>query len=637
MIKRLIKFYTLQSKSDRSELCENQTKLLYDGVYNSELWAERIIDASAKLPTGITKFHVSDVGYFDECINVINESLSIKGKYCLTSVKIPEKNYENQTLIKNEKSPFSLVNLVNLDWAICVPDGCTAKDVENHLNTFAGIDIYNLDESRCQTIDTYKSKLNAGDWIVIVFLIILCIIILLSTIYDVILYYKKEEIHHPVLIAFSWFTNFKKLTKISNNADMLPCLNGIRFISMLWIIYGHEYEHIVSILAVNMIDLYNWQSKFSSMLILGASVSVDSFFLLSGCLLMYGFLKMKAKGMPFNIPFYYLHRYIRLTPSYAAAIVFSLTLYRFMGSGPLWDPENTNEQCKKYWWAALLYIQNYFPGALDPCIAVSWYLQIDMQLYILAPLILVPIAKWPKIATHILSSLLLVSVIIPTTIAWHYGFTALEKIQPDGHTDPAFGQIYYNQTYTRAGPWILGLLLGHILFNTKNKKIVINKVLATLLWIISISTMFYIVFGLYIETKPDYEYDRVFNSLFIGLSRVVWSAGLSWIIFCCVKGYGGPINWFLSLPIFQVLARLTYSMYLIHFILQNIRQKSLQMPFIFSNMHVWYLFCGSLTTTMIISVFWTLTFETPFMVLDSLLIKSISGLFSKRSRQITES
>lgn len=49
----------------------------------------------------------------------------------------------------------------------------------------------------------------------------------------------------------------------------------------------------------------------------------------------------------------------RLTPAYAAVIVLLVTLYRFMGSGPFWDVEASNERCKIAWWSSLLYIQNY--------------------------------------------------------------------------------------------------------------------------------------------------------------------------------------------------------------------------------------------------------------------------------------
>lgn len=57
------------------------------------------------------------------------------------------------------------------------------------------------------------------------------------------------------------------------------------------------------------------------------------------------------------------------------------------------------------------------------------------------------------------------------------------------------------------------------------------------------------------------------NAFYLALHRAAWSVGLCWIIFACLKDYGGIINWFLSLPLFQVLARLTYSMYLVHVVL----------------------------------------------------------------------
>lgn len=54
------------------------------------------------------------------------------------------------------------------------------------------------------------------------------------------------------------------------------------------------------------------------------------------------------------------------------------------------------------------------------------------------------------------------------------------------------------------------------------------------------------------------------NGLYISLSRVVWALALSYIIFACVHGYGGPVNWFLSLSLWQPLSRLSYSIYLLH-------------------------------------------------------------------------
>jgi hypothetical protein len=51
----------------------------------------------------------------------------------------------------------------------------------------------------------------------------------------------------------------------------------------------------------------------------------------------------------------------RLTPPYAVVILFVATLYRHVGSGPLLPAVTSGqaEDCQKYWWTNILYINNY--------------------------------------------------------------------------------------------------------------------------------------------------------------------------------------------------------------------------------------------------------------------------------------
>lgn len=48
-----------------------------------------------------------------------------------------------------------------------------------------------------------------------------------------------------------------------------------------------------------------------SMFALGATVSVDTFFLVGGLVLAYVFLNYRDKGEKFNLPMFYIHRYLR--------------------------------------------------------------------------------------------------------------------------------------------------------------------------------------------------------------------------------------------------------------------------------------------------------------------------------------
>ncbi len=58
-----------------------------------------------------------------------------------------------------------------------------------------------------------------------------------------------------------------------------------------------------------------------------------------------------------NILRMYLHRYLRYTPSVALIILFYVSFTKFLGSGPFFDPYTDN--CKKYWWSALLHLTVY--------------------------------------------------------------------------------------------------------------------------------------------------------------------------------------------------------------------------------------------------------------------------------------
>jgi peptidoglycan/LPS O-acetylase OafA/YrhL len=67
------------------------------------------------------------------------------------------------------------------------------------------------------------------------------------------------------------------------------------------------------------------------------------------------------KGVKFNVPLYYFHRYLRLTPALAAMLLAHAALFNYFGSGPLWQNTDAylSKACRKYWWSTLLYIQNY--------------------------------------------------------------------------------------------------------------------------------------------------------------------------------------------------------------------------------------------------------------------------------------
>lgn len=107
------------------------------------------------------------------------------------------------------------------------------------------------------------------------------------------IYYIYIDNKNANLAAFSVYTNGGKIFKCNRNKsiNVMDCLNGIRVLSILWVVYGHTYFTQKKIPMMNSLVLADWVEKESSMIVLGATVSVDSFFLLSGLLVAWTMLK----------------------------------------------------------------------------------------------------------------------------------------------------------------------------------------------------------------------------------------------------------------------------------------------------------------------------------------------------------
>ena len=84
------------------------------------------------------------------------------------------------------------------------------------------------------------------------------------------------------------------------------------------------------------------------------------------------------------------------------------------------------------------------------------------------------------------------------------------------------------------------------------------------LWLLSVAFGLFLVMIFYPMRVNEAKVTWFELVIYNGLSRLGWSLPLSWVIFACCKGYGGPVNSFLSWGAFTGLARVTYMVYLIH-------------------------------------------------------------------------
>ena len=206
-----------------------------------------------------------------------------------------------------------------------------------------------------------------------------------------------------VVDMFSATRNLRKLVRLPPPAaEETGALNGIRSVSMLWIILGHTFLMPQAIAGYDNVEdilgSYGAQNGPWIQIILGAEIAVDSFFYLSGFLLAWLTLdaldKKKGRFGVKGVCMATLYRYLRLTPSLAFALMIYYKMTQFAsGNGPFsWRFQHSiTRRCDTTWWVELTYAMNFYPYDTDAvCMGWTWYLGNDF-IFSIVGMSLVPV------------------------------------------------------------------------------------------------------------------------------------------------------------------------------------------------------------------------------------------------------
>lgn len=75
---------------------------------------------------------------------------------------------------------------------------------------------------------------------------------------------------------------------------------------------------------------------------------------------------------------------------------------------------------------------------------------------------------------------------------------------------------------------------------------------------------------------------RFANSFWMAVLRNSWGFAIAWVILACHCGSGGIFKWFLELPCWQPLGRMSLSFYLVHSVYQTVSIGSGKVPIHFN-------------------------------------------------------
>ena len=168
----------------------------------------------------------------------------------------------------------------------------------------------------------------------------------------------------------------------------------------------------------------------------------------------------------------------------------------------------------------------------------------------------------------------------------------------------------YLPTYVHLGPYCVGVLLGYI-FSTQSKRLVkINPWINVTSWILAVAAACVILLSTLTWNRGD-GWSVLSSAIYAGLHRTTWSIVVAWITYSCATGNGGPINTFLSWKIFVPLSRISYMVYLMHFLVLWVRYASIRWTLPFSHYTLLCEFIINLVLSTIIAAAAYLLIEAP--------------------------
>ncbi|CAF4855020.1 unnamed protein product [Rotaria sp. Silwood1] len=636
-------------------------EILLQAALNRDMWALKVLDAWGKpLPSGLLKGNTYWVGNYDECIQPM---------YLPNNKTFLSQPFDTQyCTLTTKASPINSSSMLSFVLGLCVPSSCDRQEVVSLIDTLFNKSNITKDNLACSNDPPNGQKgLTHGAIATIVILSFLGLLVLMGTIIDLVLMSRINSADNmtthrngythfvnaeapenelvksprdsfqalipptPHIVFLAEFSALKSLHRIftmkqKNEDNSFLFINGIRVLSLFCVIIGHSLSFGFSY-SSNIMDVLSWTRNIAFQLVINGALSVDTFFVLSGFLTAVLFVRQVEKEgkLSFRLMFlYYIHRYIRLTPTFLLMVLVSINLTPYLGHGPVYPTQQGFEPtgCRtQYWWTSILYIGNLVKSD-SMCLGVSWYLHNDMQFHWIAPFALIPFVIGRKSLSFLLTILLvLIGIGSILTIVLYYSEMPLGSLAAFTATDgPTLWKTVYIKPWCRVSAYAIGMLTGYFVIHA-GRQYRINKCTKFF------GTVFVVLIGLacLFVTYPDCilvsGLSRPVLVAYQSLSRTLWSIVIGWILFLCSINQGGIVNKILSWPIWSPFAKLNYSCYLVHATIIFIILFNQTMPLYYQghlvvNNFVSHIFFSYAAAT-VVAIF----FETPFFIIEKKLFK----------------
>jgi peptidoglycan/LPS O-acetylase OafA/YrhL len=170
-----------------------------------------------------------------------------------------------------------------------------------------------------------------------------------------------------------------RLSRETSSGRFIPEMDGLRFVAIGMVILFHLNGYLIARSALNYATPA--QSDWLGQVALVGFRGVELFFVISGFILGLPFAAHHLKGAPaVKLNKYYFRRLTRLEPPYFVTVLVLTAL-------AVWIQTASAAALLPHLAASLLYLHNVIYGTSSTVIGVAWSLEIEVQFYLLVPLL----------------------------------------------------------------------------------------------------------------------------------------------------------------------------------------------------------------------------------------------------------
>ncbi|XP_041972326.1 uncharacterized protein LOC121728251 [Aricia agestis] len=394
----------------------------------------------------------------------------------------------------------------------------------------------------------------------------------LGTLYDT---FVTSEKKNKFLLAWSLPYNWDRLTRshaVEKDGSSSPLLliQGTRLLINVIIISGHVLTITHHLFINNPHDLEKVYKMPIMMILRNGSNFVQMFVMISNFLFTYSLIQIsKQRKIGFlQLPIFVAHRIIRILPIHLLGVGLAATWWRYTGDGPLWPNLVLHESdvCRrKFLWHAL-FLHNLVDND-DHCLPQTWFLAMDMQMLIVASLVLITLMKTGRKPLPILSGLFVLCVIMNGCLAYYLGW------KPPLHiVNPESLRIFFRGSRTLRNfyisPWgslpacLLGIMTGYVYEGIREGRLNFsNNTLFMWFSHMSLPLAFsWVLAGSWVFQQQA----PLFSALYLAVERPVLCALLCVLFIGMVTSADNILRRVLSWRGAHVLARLSLPVLMVH-------------------------------------------------------------------------